>query len=241
MEKRSNLKRFLYMNAMPEFMRPDEPGRWEQVHTQDPMTGQQYATTRGAADMANNSVVKRQLGIAAGTGLLGGVGYKVLRSLGHPLAAAATIPAAAMGGKWLWNQFNVPNMPMQEPQVGHLTVPASSEMRKVSSLVIPALATAALITLLGQEHENVTNHGEFEEKEQSSIREMAAAHPAITMLAGLLLASAGQDAVKAASIPEEFIKLNEDGSGDETVDLIKFAAWLGDGLLALAELVEKQQ
>ena len=241
MEKRSNLKRFLYMNAMPEPFRPNEPGRWDQVQTQDPMTGQGYTTTRGAADMANNANVKRQLGTAAGIGGLSALGYKVTKALGHPTAALAFPALGALAGKSMWNLQSVPDLPTNGPQESYLSVPMNSEMRKTSSIVPAGLATAALITLLGQEHKNATNNGDLDSPDRKrTFSELAFAHPALAFISGLLLFAAGHAALTGApEVPAKFASVNDNDSVSvPTLDIMKFAQFIGDGIIALSEVVK---
>jgi hypothetical protein len=242
MEKRSNLKRFLYMNAMPEPLRPNEPGQWDQVQAADPMTGQSYNTTRGAADAANNANTKRQLATAAGIGGLSALGYKVTKALGHPYLAAGIGGLGALAGKSLWGLQSVPDLQTNGPQESHLTVPMNSEMRKTSGMGIPAagLATAALITLLGQEHKNATNNGDLDSPgRKRTFGELAAAHPALAFISGLLLLAAGHAALSGgAEVPAKFASVNIDDSVSvPELDIMKFAQFIGEGIIALSEVV----
>jgi hypothetical protein len=242
MEKRSNLKRYLYMNAMPELFRPNEPGRWDQVETTDPQTGQPYQTTRGATDMANNSNVKRQLITAAGIGGLSALGYGITRAMGHPTAALAFPALGALGGTAAWNLQHVPEYQPTGGSGEELTVPINSEMRKVSSAPIAGIATAAMLTLLGQAHAHATNFGDLDTPERKrSIAELAFAHPALAFISGLLLLAAGHAAMTgSAAVPETLIKA---GSYDSVevpeLDIMKFAEFIGDGILALSEVVKR--
>lgn len=238
LEKRSNLKRYLYMNALPEPMRPNEPGRWDPVETTDPQTGQQYKTNRGAADMANNSNVRRQLGTAAGIGGLSALGYGITRALGHPTAALAFPALGALGAHAAWNVQSVPGYQPETGGGSGLTVPMNSEMRKMSSVApVAGIATAALLTLLGQQHANATNFGDLDTPERKrSIAELAFAHPALAFISGLLLLAAGHAALTGApAIPETLIKA---GSYDSVevpeLDIMKFAEFIGDGIISLA-------
>jgi hypothetical protein len=242
MEKRSNLKRFLYMNAMPEPLRPNEPGQWDQVQAADPMTGQSYNTTRGAADAANNANTKRQLATAAGIGGLSALGYKVTKALGHPYLAAGIGGLGALAGNSMWNLQSVPDLQTNGPQESHLTVPMNSEMRKMSGMGIPAagLATAALITLLGQEHKNATNNGDLDSPgRKRTFGELAAAHPALAFISGLLLLAAGHAALSGgAEVPAKFASVNIDDSVSvPELDIMKFAQFIGEGIIALSEVV----
>src|SRR5208282_2393376 len=95
-----------------------------------------------------------------------------------------------------WHAQQVPEYNATGGNGSGLTVPINSEMRKMSSLVPAGIATAALLTMLGQEHHNATNYGDLDSADRKrSLAELAGAHPALAFISGLLLLMAGHAAM----------------------------------------------
>lgn len=101
MEKRALIGDYLARHVVPNWMKSPETqrqGKWDVLNVNDPATGRQYQTTRGARDTAADWAVGSRLKDLAGGGLLLGAGYKML---GHKalrfMSPAAAIPGAMLG------------------------------------------------------------------------------------------------------------------------------------------------
>jgi hypothetical protein len=156
--KTAGMGEYLKRNIVPEKYR-DESAFGTPLSVTDPATGQQYATTRGAAIRAHDEIAKKNVyKTLGGAALLGGA-YKMMGSaltrrglgalkpvVGGTLAVAGATHLPDMGPHYMTDQ-GVP-------------IPTYTEMAKVSSLALPLFGTLGLMTMLSSDYNSRLARGE---------------------------------------------------------------------------------
>jgi hypothetical protein len=159
MEKRSGIGEYLKRRIVPENWR-DEPPYTTTMTMTDPVTGQPYATTRGAAIAAHDEIAKRNLyKVLGGTALLG-AGYKVIsHGLGPGRGWMKPLVAGGLGA------LGISQMPDMGPHYmtdQGIPIPVNTELAKMSSLgsyALPAVGTLGLMALLGHDYSSRMQDG----------------------------------------------------------------------------------
>ena len=164
MEKRSGIPEYLKRRFVPETWR-EETAYTTPLTLSDPVSGQVYGTTRGAAIRAHDEIAKRNLyKVLGGATLLGGA-YKLIGS-GLDYAGRGKLkPLAAMALAGLGvSQF--PGMGKHYVTDQGVPVPVSTELAKVSAagssmatLALPIFGTLGVMAALSHDYQSRLNSG----------------------------------------------------------------------------------
>lgn len=157
LEKRSTITEYLSRKLMPSAHTDDPPG-YDVLHVRDPRTGDLYSTNRAAAIQADNSISKHEMGRMLGTGALLAGGYKLV-SAGVP---AALRPVAAGTALLAAHRALRPDYGPQYMTEEGTPISAHTEMQQEkqgSSVALPLLGSAGLVTALGYDYENKLQKG----------------------------------------------------------------------------------
>ena len=187
MEKRSGIGEYLKRRVVHERWR-DEPAYTTPLSMTDPITGQQYGTTRGAAILAHDEIAKRNLyKILGGTALLGGA-YKVItHGLGPSRGWMKPLVAGGLGALGYTMR---PTMGPHYMTDQGVPIPTNTELAKVGSLggyALPFVGTLGLMALLGHDYSSRMQDG------------IPIGHPALPLSRRIL------DQVEQASYEHPFI------------------------------------
>ena len=186
LEKRSTIGDYLTRNLVPAQFRPEEPPWTDTLHVRDPSTDTRYTTNRGAAVSAHDEIAKRQLmKMVGGSALLAGA-YKLLApgipKVLRPLAAGT---AAVMGYKHLRPDWGPQFMTEEGIPISTLTE-LQKESAAGSSVALPALGTAALVTALGHDYDSKLRQGQPRTGMIGAAGQYASENPTLSFLAGLV-------------------------------------------------------
>jgi len=156
--KTAGMGEYLKRNLVPEKYR-DESAFSTPLSVTDPATGQQYATTRGAAIRAHDEIAKRNVyKTVGGAALLGGA-YKVMGSALTRRGLGALKPVVG-GTLAVAGATHMPDMgPHYQTDQG-VPIPTLTEMAKVSSLALPLFGTLGLMTMLSSDYNSRLARGE---------------------------------------------------------------------------------
>jgi hypothetical protein len=156
--KTAGMGEYLKRQIVPEKYR-DESAFSTPLSVTDPATGQQYATTRGAAIRAHDEIAKRNVyKTLGGAALLGGA-YKMMGSALTRRGLGALKPVVG-GTLAVAGATHMPDMgPHYQTDQG-IPIPTLTEMSKVSSLALPLFGTLGLMTLLSSEYNSRLARGE---------------------------------------------------------------------------------
>lgn len=198
MEKRSGIGEYLKRKFIPENYR-DEMAYTTPLSLTDPVTGQSYGTTRGAAIRAHDEIAKRNLyKVMGGAALLGGA-YKLIgsglerRGLGK-IKPLVGLTLGALGLKH-WPSMGEHYMTDQGVPVPTLTELAPiHKYSSASSLAIPLLGTLGLMTAMGQDYTTRLGQGipvghpvlPFSRRLLDQAEQFTHEHPLISAVGGTL-------------------------------------------------------
>ncbi len=199
LEKRSGMGQYLKRRLVPEKWRDESPYS-TQMSISDPASGQQYATTRGAAVRAHDEVAKRNLyKTVGGAALLGGA-YKLMGSGLDRMGGKFKMikPVAALGLGYLGGS-NLPNMGKHYMTDQGIPIPINTELAKTSSaaskLALPALGTLGLMSGLAHDYQSRLKSGvpigyehlPLSRRVIDQVGQFASDHPILTATGGTLL------------------------------------------------------
>lgn len=160
MEKRSGIYEYLHRKIVPEQWRQEAPYTTPLSLT-DPSSGQQYATTRGAAIKAHDELAKRNLYKVLGGGALLGAGYKVIGSglTSAGMGGLKPLLGLTMGGIGL---ANWPSMGPHYMTEQGIPIPTLTEMAPVkqASLALPLFGTLGTMALMAHDYKSRLARGE---------------------------------------------------------------------------------
>ena len=194
MEKRSGIGEYLKRRVVPENWREESPYT-SQLTMTDPVTGQAYGTTRGAAINAHDEIAKRNLyKVVGGTALLGGAYKAIGHGLGPGRAWMKPVAAAGLGALGL---SQMPDMGPHYMTDQGVPIPTSTELAKMSSLggyALPVVGTLGLMALMGHDYSSRMQDGipighpglPLSRQLLDHIEEAAQEHPLITAGIGTL-------------------------------------------------------
>jgi len=156
--KTAGMGEYLKRNLVPEKYR-EESSFGTPLSVTDPATGQQYATTRGAAIRAHDEIAKRNIyKTVGGAALLGGA-YKMMGSALTRRGLGALKPVVG-GTLAVAGATHMPDMgPHYQTDQG-VPIPTLTEMAKVSSLALPLFGTLGLMTMLSTDYNSRLARGE---------------------------------------------------------------------------------
>ena len=198
LEKRSGMGQYLKRRLVPEKWREESPYSTT-MSISDPATGNQYATTRGAAIRAHDEVAKRNLyKTVGGAALLGGA-YKAMSSGLNRLGGRYKMlkPVAALGLGYLGGS-NLPSMGEHYMTDQGIPIPVNTELAKTSSsaarLALPALGTLGVMSAMSHDYQSRLKSGvpvgyehlPLSRRVLDQAESFAANHPLITAAGGTL-------------------------------------------------------
>ena len=161
MEKRSGIPEYLKRRFVPQNWRQETPYTTP-LSISDPVSGQMYGTTRGAAIRAHDEVAKRNLlKVLGGAGLLAGA-YKMIGSGLSYTGRGKWKPLAALGlGALGVSQW--PSMGKHYMTDQGVPIPVSTELAKMSSastsLALPIFGTLGLMAALSHDYQSRLKSG----------------------------------------------------------------------------------
>jgi len=195
LEKRSGIMEYLKRKVVPTQYR-EEYDQTTPLTITDPVSGQQYATTRRAAIASHDDVAKRNLYKVVGGGALLGGAYKMMASglrskglgnlrplVGATLAGVGLSQWPTMGRHYMTDQ----GIPI--PITTELTTKTGS-----ASLALPLFGTLGLMGLAAHDYHSRMNRGEPEVDPYDSaptravqgLESVAVNHPLLTAVGGTL-------------------------------------------------------
>jgi hypothetical protein len=162
LEKRSGIGEYLKRRFVPEKYREEAPYN-SMLSITDPATGQQYATTRGAAIRSHDELAKRNLYKVLGGGALLGGAYKLISSGLRSKGLGALRPV--VGGTLAYLGYkHWPSMGQHYMTDQGVPIPTLTELQKYSafnpkSLALPLFGTLGLMTLMAHDYKSRQEQG----------------------------------------------------------------------------------
>lgn len=230
LEKRSTITEYLMRKIPQEYREPERP-LTDTLTVRDPMTGQLYRTTRGAAQQADDRIAKQELAKMVGGATLLAAGHRVAANALPPTLRPLSAGIAALAGL----QFLRPDYGPRYMTDEGMTIPVSTELVKMNSAVsvgLPMLTTAGIVTGLAHDYESRLNRGDYVhdpgapiyKRAYDQLSRMAFEHPGYSFLAGLAAYGFGRGAF------DKFAEYLGDAipAGGTVVDFDKVASKIGN-------------
>jgi len=198
LEKRSGMGQYLKRRMVPESYRDETPYSTPLSIT-DPATGQQYATTRGAALRAHDEVVKRNLyKTVGGAGLLAGA-YKLISSglNKYQEGKYRKLKPVALLGLGALGLSQLPRMREHYMTDQGVPIPINTELAKsagVEQLALPAVGTLGLMAGMAHDYQSRLDSGipvghpqlPLSRRVLDSVEHFSHDHPILTGIGGTL-------------------------------------------------------